>query len=572
MRKMLVMIVCMIILLFVGLMSVTAELEGGKYQREVAINSGTSLRDYQVLIELNSTNFNFSKTTRNGSDIKFTDSNEKELNYWIEEFDAVNETGKIWVKVPYINSTRDPTTIKMYYGNSSASTASDGINTFLFFDDFQIEGHGYFDVNTWWATGRDISVSSSQLLTIPTGAVYTKNTVDTTNTGPFILEAKVKWNNFDGNGSGLHIANANSTSVGNKGNNKLVYAGIMTEDKGEKLLAARAPVGTVYKTDFTAEKDTPYILGYAVTPSIKFYIDRNEINSRFRGGYLSGSFYLWLGYFAGSASGSQDIADIVVDWVLVRKYASQEPTVEVGEETLIITRPSEPQNLNATPGDRNVTLRWDAPCDNGGVAIENYRIYRITPEEESLKTIGNVLTYTDWDVAYDKKYNYQVSAVNSAGEGLKSNETCVTLNASKPSKPQDLRADVEGRNINLKWSAPSNRGSSAIKYYKIYRSIKDIPEEWVRTIGNVTNYTDRDVVYDKIYNYKVSAVNSAGEGPGSKLKASQEKVGFLSLIKDFLSRILNERVIALLGAAAAIVAICVAVIKLFKYFASRKTK
>ena len=99
----------------------------------------------------------------------------------------------------------------------------------MFFDDFQIEGHGHFDVNRWWATGRDISVSSGQL-TIPIGAVYTKNTVDTKNyTGSFILEAKVKWNNFDGKGSGLHIANANSTSVGNKGNNKLVYAGIMTE-------------------------------------------------------------------------------------------------------------------------------------------------------------------------------------------------------------------------------------------------------------------------------------------------------------------------------------------------------
>lgn len=280
-----------------------------------------------------------------------------------------------------------------------------------------------------------------------------------------------------------------------------------------------------------------------------------------------------MGYFAGSASGSQDIADIVVDWVLVRKYASREPTVEVGEETPIITAPSEPQNLKATAGDRNVTLRWDAPCDNGGAAIKNYRIYRTTERNGERLTIDSNETYKNDNnnVKNGQTYCYRVSAVNSAGEGLKSNEICVTLNASKPSKPQDLKADVEGRNITLRWRKPDNMDSSEIKNYRVYRWITP-EEESLKTIDNVLTYTDWDVVYDKKYSYQVSAVNSAGEGPRSNKTESPRKIGFLSLIKDSLSRILNERVIALLGAAAAIVAIFVAFIKLVKYFASRKTK
>ena len=87
--------------------------------------------------------------------------------------------------------------------------------------------------------------------------------------------------------------------------------------------------------------------------------------------------------------------------------------------------PSAPRNLQASGGDSQVALVWEAPSSNGSAPVTNYRIYRGTvPGGESpLATVGNVLTYSDNSVANGLTYYYEVSAVSSAGEGPKSNET-----------------------------------------------------------------------------------------------------------------------------------------------------
>src|SRR5207302_1546012 len=91
----------------------------------------------------------------------------------------------------------------------------------------------------------------------------------------------------------------------------------------------------------------------------------------------------------------------------------------------------------ATAGDATVTLTWSAPNSNGGSPITNYRIYRGTSSNgETLKaTIGNVLTYTDTTVTNGVTYYYQVSAVNAAGEGPRSNEASATPSPPPPPPP-----------------------------------------------------------------------------------------------------------------------------------------
>jgi len=112
-----------------------------KYKRKIIISeqSGNNLADYQVLIELSSSNFDFSKTKTNGEDIRFTDANGSLLDYWIEEWDVVNEIGKIWVKIPSIpaNSSIE---IWMYYGNPDITSASNASAVFEFFNDFEYGG------------------------------------------------------------------------------------------------------------------------------------------------------------------------------------------------------------------------------------------------------------------------------------------------------------------------------------------------------------------------------------------------------------------------------------------------
>ncbi|MGB7000841.1 MAG: DUF2341 domain-containing protein [Halobacteriota archaeon] len=113
------------------------------YYRAVTIkeNSGTALTNYQVLVELNPSNFP-DKAKSDGSDLRFVEDG-KELGYWIEDYDAGAKTAKIWVNVSSIPANGEAK-IKMYYGNPSATSESSGDATFIFYDEIPNGDKWYF--------------------------------------------------------------------------------------------------------------------------------------------------------------------------------------------------------------------------------------------------------------------------------------------------------------------------------------------------------------------------------------------------------------------------------------------
>jgi len=142
----------------IGLFRGVWPLDGWDYRRKVTITeqSGEDLTDYQVLVELDSSNFDFTHAQSNGEDVRFADTEGNLFDYWIEEWDSVNETAKVWVKVPSIPAN-GTTELYMYYGNPSASSESDGDATFEFFDDFESGGLEKWEVmcGTWEITTYD---------------------------------------------------------------------------------------------------------------------------------------------------------------------------------------------------------------------------------------------------------------------------------------------------------------------------------------------------------------------------------------------------------------------------------
>ncbi len=130
-----------------------------KYQREINIkeNSGTALTDYQVLIELKGADFPV-EAKSDGADIRFTDSNGNELNYWIESWNYAGKSAKVWVKFPSIPAG-STAVVRIFYGNPSANSASSGYKVFEFFDEFE---ENSLNLNKWDSKGA-ASVSGGKL-------------------------------------------------------------------------------------------------------------------------------------------------------------------------------------------------------------------------------------------------------------------------------------------------------------------------------------------------------------------------------------------------------------------------
>ena len=184
------------------------------------------------------------------------------------------------------------------------------------------------------------------------------------------------------------------------------------------------------------------------------------------------------------------------------------------------TPPSAPRTLQAVAGVAQVTLNWQAPASDGGSPVTDYKLYRGTTAsgETFLTSVGNVLTYTDSAVTGGQTYYYEISAVNAAGEGPKSNEASATptVPPAPPSAPRSLAATARDAEVTLTWQTPTSSGTSPITGYDLYRGTTSGGETLRAPIqGNVLIFNDTGLTNGQTYYYEVSAVSADGEGPRS---------------------------------------------------------
>ncbi len=143
-------------------------LEGWCYRKSHSLNSASGAgTNYQIKIKAH-----YGSRTDNGEDvylnynsradfgdIRFTDDDGiTELDYWMEE-KVDGDYAIFWVQVADDLSLSSQT-IYVYYGKSSVSTTSNGINTFIFFDDFSGSS---LDTNKWDLLDGDVGIANSSL-------------------------------------------------------------------------------------------------------------------------------------------------------------------------------------------------------------------------------------------------------------------------------------------------------------------------------------------------------------------------------------------------------------------------
>ena len=114
-------------------------------------------------------------------------------------------------------------------------------------------------------------------------------------------------------------------------------------------------------------------------------------------------------------------------------------------------------------------------------------------------------------------YYYTVSALNTVGEGAKSNERSATpaAPATAPGAPTLDSATAGNGSRHARLERTRSNGGSAITGYRVYRGTSAGNGSLLTTLGTVTGYTDNSAANGTTYYYTVSAVNAVGEGASS---------------------------------------------------------
>lgn len=107
------------------------------YSKGITIEeiSEENLTDYQIPVNLDFTNFDFSRAQPDGADVRFTTESGQPLDFWIEAWDPVSGAARIWVRVLSIPPI-SKNLILMHYGDGTTVSAENGTATFELFDDF----------------------------------------------------------------------------------------------------------------------------------------------------------------------------------------------------------------------------------------------------------------------------------------------------------------------------------------------------------------------------------------------------------------------------------------------------
>ena len=291
-------------------------------------NSGKTLVDFQVLVELSGTNFPL-EAKPDGVDIRFADENGKELTHWIEEWDYSSKKAIIWVKVPRIPANGE-TKLLMYYNNPSAIEVSNGDATFNFFDDFGGTG---IDESKWQINNGRPSVSDSVLSL--NGDCVISEKVETFGYN-YIFESFSKISDT----GALPRSFLRSTNDYNilDANDRFEFGSWETTDK---MLLATVNDKTFHSNTNNEKFPTSFeVLGMTRSSekieTFRQYNPKITVTKNIPNDQLYLQLYSWGG------------ETHYIDWVRVRKYTSPEPTVIIGTENPL--SPTLPGTLSIPPG------------------------------------------------------------------------------------------------------------------------------------------------------------------------------------------------------------------------------
>ncbi|WP_419553815.1 fibronectin type III domain-containing protein [Candidatus Poriferisodalis sp.] len=198
------------------------------------------------------------------------------------------------------------------------------------------------------------------------------------------------------------------------------------------------------------------------------------------------------------------------------------------------TVPAAPAVSSVTPGDKELTVAWSAPDDDGGSLVTSYNLRYIPSDAPGKDDDDNwekrtgiwssgARLYDLFGLTNGVRYDVQVRAVNDVGGGPWSRTDTGTAQ-TEPGMPFIGAVTPGDRALSITWSAPVDTGGFDITSYNLRYIPSDAPDKddddnWEEKIGiwssDTLEYTLDSLTNGVEYEVEVRAVTFAGAGPWS---------------------------------------------------------
>ncbi len=483
------------------------------YKREITIDNtenSNALTDYQIKVEFDgSALISEGKMNSDCSDLRFSDQNGNQLSYWLESCPSV-----AWVKVPNIPAG-STASIYMYYGNPNAASASNKSATMYDWNDFSTQVNGYNNKILGYAK------SSYSTIEIVDGKLHVNIVGDSTgNRDAAYLHLSEPFNATDvgmyfsidylgSDGSPNTQYNPRFTTLNGAGNFNVGVRGTSWSSRWREIYVRSG--GTLYWWDYnndvwtTSEK----YLTSDLNRKIEAFLANGQAKIVISD--LSGNVLEDTSWHAIDNPTDMDIR-IGVKWgydtngyyfdnLVIRKYASPEPTISIGSE----------ETTAAVVCPEGAVSVWQFDEGSGNIAsdvlgVNNGTIYGAT------WTTGKVGSALSFDGSDDYVRIQATPISNAIADGFTVEYWFKLQNTFDSSASENQLLVGEGGNpgeggINPMGMLQADTGKLRVYWWK-WRSVYSKRTSW--TGGEWYHIVVRQVPNGQIYLY-VNGVDNSGD-------------------------------------------------------------
>jgi hypothetical protein len=176
------------------------------------------------------------------------------------------------------------------------------------------------------------------------------------------------------------------------------------------------------------------------------------------------------------------------------------------------TTPDPPLNPQATAGDVQATIVFQAPAGDGGSPILGYTVTAIPADGTDSNADSLSLRHVVTGLVNGTNYTFTVKARNAIGTSLpsvSSNTVKPSASVQLPGAPTGVTATAGTGKATVSFNAPASDGGATITDYLVTSNPGGI------TASGNSPVTVNGLTNDTAYTFTVQALNSAGTGPAS---------------------------------------------------------